>query len=65
MSEGIRCSFCGKSQYEVETLIAGTTTFICDECIDLCALIMAEKRGLTIAWFEQMFGCKYTPLVNP
>lgn len=29
------CSFCGKAQHEVRRLIAGPSTFICDECIDL------------------------------
>lgn len=40
-----RCSFCGKSQHEVKQLIAGPTVFICDECVDLCADIVAEKRS--------------------
>ena len=30
------CSFCGKSQHEVEKLVAGPRVFICDECTDLC-----------------------------
>jgi hypothetical protein len=31
------CSFCGKSQHEVRTLVAGPPpSFICDECVDLC-----------------------------
>lgn len=30
------CNFCGKSQYEVNKLIAGPTVFICDECVALC-----------------------------
>ena len=30
------CSFCGKSQHEVNSLIAGPTVFICDECSDRC-----------------------------
>ena len=34
------CSFCGKSQHEVEKLIAGPTVFICGECIELCADII-------------------------
>jgi ATP-dependent Clp protease ATP-binding subunit ClpX len=43
----LRCSFCGKSQYEVQKLIAGPTVFICNECIDLCNDILKEeaKRG--------------------
>ncbi len=41
-----RCSFCGKSQHEVKHLIAGPTVFICDECVDLCVTIIAEKRDV-------------------
>jgi ATP-dependent Clp protease ATP-binding subunit ClpX len=37
------CSFCGKSQYEVQKLIAGPTVFICDECITLCNDILEEE----------------------
>jgi ATP-dependent protease Clp ATPase subunit len=29
------CSFCGKSQDQVQRVIAGPGVFICDECIDL------------------------------
>lgn len=38
------CSFCGKSQHEVKVIIAGPRVLICDECIDLCASIVREKR---------------------
>jgi ClpX C4-type zinc finger/Glyoxalase superfamily protein len=34
------CSFCGKSQHEVQKLIAGPEVFICDECVDLCTGIV-------------------------
>src|SRR6056300_454563 len=37
------CSFCGKNQHEVKKLIAGTSVFICDECIDLCTDIIKEE----------------------
>ena len=37
------CSFCGKSQREVQKLIAGPTVFICDECIGLCGNIIDEE----------------------
>jgi ATP-dependent Clp protease ATP-binding subunit ClpX len=37
------CSFCGRSQDEVQRLIAGPgTIFICDECVALCSAIIAE-----------------------
>lgn len=38
------CSFCGKASNEVLILIAGPDQFICDECVGLCAGIVAEKR---------------------
>jgi hypothetical protein len=37
------CSFCGKSQHEVRKLIAGPSTFICDECIEGCVEILGGK----------------------
>ncbi len=37
------CSFCGKNQREVKTLIAGPTVYICDECIELSNDIIAEE----------------------
>ena len=36
----IRCSFCGKSQEEVERIIAGPKVYICDECIKVCTNII-------------------------
>jgi ATP-dependent Clp protease ATP-binding subunit ClpX len=38
-----RCSFCGKSQEEVKTLVAGPGVFICDECVQLCQAIIDKK----------------------
>jgi ATP-dependent Clp protease ATP-binding subunit ClpX len=36
----IRCSFCGKTQDQVERIISGNGAYICDECVDLCATIL-------------------------
>ena len=36
----IRCSFCGKTQEEVERIIAGPGVYICDECIKICTNII-------------------------
>ncbi|MCP4297924.1 MAG: ATP-dependent Clp protease ATP-binding subunit ClpX [Proteobacteria bacterium] len=41
----LRCSFCGKSQDEVEKIIAGPAVYICDECIELCNDIIEEERA--------------------
>ena len=39
------CSFCGKSQNEVNKLIAGPSVFVCDECIALCNdIIRADPK---------------------
>lgn len=38
------CSFCGRSQHEVEQLIAGPTVFICGGCVDVCNFVIAEWR---------------------
>jgi len=37
------CSFCGKSQHEVQRLIAGPQVFICNECVELCNDIVREE----------------------
>ena len=49
----LSCSFCGKSQHEVRTLIEGgcsnrgisACVFICDECVAFCAQIHADTVG--------------------
>ncbi len=38
-----KCSFCGKSQSEVRKLIAGSSAYICDECVELCNEILKEE----------------------
>lgn len=38
----VRCSFCGKTQEQVDKLIAGPGVYICDECIDLCMGIIDD-----------------------
>lgn len=37
----LRCSFCGKSQNEVERIIAGPNVYICNECIELSEEIIS------------------------
>jgi len=51
-----KCSFCGKSQKQVQQLIAGPGVYICDECVELCNEIieerMAESAGTAVAEFD-------------
>ena len=49
-SEIQTCSFCKRSQDEVNRLIAGPDqVFICDECVDLCQDILEEDTSSTTA----------------
>lgn len=43
----LHCSFCGKSQDEVKKLIAGPDSFICNECVQLCAGMFDLEDVLT------------------
>ncbi|NOZ83550.1 MAG: ATP-dependent Clp protease ATP-binding subunit ClpX [Epsilonproteobacteria bacterium] len=38
----LRCSFCGKSQDEVEKLVVGPGVYICNECVKLCVDIISQ-----------------------
>jgi len=42
MSHEFRCSFCGKTNKEVDKLISGPHVFICDKCVSLCVDVLAE-----------------------
>ena len=46
------CSFCKRTQDEVNRLIAGPDrVFICDECVDLCKEILEEEiEPVSPAW---------------
>jgi ATP-dependent Clp protease ATP-binding subunit ClpX len=39
----VRCSFCGKSQDEVSKLIAGSSAYICTDCVQLCNIIIRNE----------------------
>jgi len=60
---GIRCSFCGKQQDQVERIIAGQgASYICNECVTVCTGILGyefipSKIGqLDIPGFSGDFG---------
>ena len=44
--KNVRCSFCQKTQSEVDKIIAGPGVYICNECIDLCQSIIEDDMGL-------------------
>ena len=49
--ETLYCTFCSKSQHDVQKLIAGPNVFICDECIGLCNGILGDE---TITQFLEL-----------
>ena len=38
----IRCSFCGKTQGQVQRILSGPGAYICNECVALCASMLQE-----------------------
>ena len=48
----LRCSFCGKSQDEVDKLIAGDGVYICDECVEVCSEILGGPKSVPEATGE-------------
>jgi hypothetical protein len=47
------CSFCIKDKSAVARLVAGPGVYICNECIDLCNLIIAEPAPEVGGWTER------------
>ncbi len=41
--EPATCSFCGRTEEDVEKLISGPSVYICDNCIRLCMSILEKK----------------------
>jgi ATP-dependent Clp protease ATP-binding subunit ClpX len=38
------CSFCGKSDSQVEKIIAGNSAYICNNCVEICNHILNEEK---------------------
>ena len=55
----LKCSFCGKSQEQVNRLVAGPGVYICDECIELCAEIIEEE------FEDARFDIEYSEIPKP
>ena len=41
----LHCSFCGKSETEVEKLVAGPRVYICDSCVAIAGQIINDSEG--------------------
>ena len=50
----LSCSFCNKDKDAIAKLVAGPGVYICNECVDLCNLIIADEPAGTFgAWDER------------
>ncbi len=43
--KNVRCSFCHKTQSQVDRIIAGDGVYICNECVELCQAIIEEETA--------------------
>ena len=48
-SRKLRCSFCNRTQDQVDRLIAGNGAYICSDCVRLCVNIVDEELPKTTA----------------
>jgi ATP-dependent protease Clp ATPase subunit len=44
-TNGPRCSFCGKNQSDVRSLVAGAVAFICDECVRVAVEVIGGEHS--------------------
>lgn len=40
--QGLRCSFCGKRETQVERMISGPGVYICSDCVRLCSSLLED-----------------------
>jgi len=60
------CTFCGKSQHDVRTLIEGpSSTYICDECVVVCNDVIDERRSCVLQLAEDRRRARKTRPIRP
>ncbi len=52
------CSFCGRGEDEVDKLIQGDNSYICDRCVELCGELLSKEK-------QQAFDEKRKELPKP
>lgn len=53
----IHCDFCGRADAETERMVAGPRVFICSDCIENCADILAD--GPVGRWKRELGAAEY------
>lgn len=51
----IFCDFCGNSEDEVTTIVAGLKGSICDDCVIICAETIGREGVKKFSFMEKIF----------
>jgi ATP-dependent Clp protease ATP-binding subunit ClpX len=54
LAQTLHCSFCGRSDAEVDRLVAGPGVHICDACVDLCQRAIVENPPPSVSNWEDL-----------
>ena len=60
----LRCSFCRKSESEVQRLVGGAHASICDACVSICNKIL-EATPVPFAGWEKMSSDQLLQSLKP
>jgi len=52
----LKCSFCQKTEDQVEKLVAGPNVYICDECVAIAVRLMSDRQGLLRRLWNHLVG---------
>jgi ATP-dependent Clp protease ATP-binding subunit ClpX len=50
-AQGPQCGFCGETQTGSKRMLAGPTSFICEDCVARCAKILGKQDK---AWLDRV-----------
>ena len=64
-NKSARCSFCGRTQNEVDRLIAGNGAYICDNCIRLCMGMVGEEDDTFFSLSQGFDDIEFDELPKP
>jgi len=56
-----KCSFCNKTQKQVNRLIAGSHSYICDECVKICNDLIKQEKEYPLNKKKELFTLKDLP----
>jgi hypothetical protein len=58
-SELLSCSFCGKTQQQVDKLIAGPSVYICNECVAMSVVVWVTEREPRLGhWDDELLAAR-------